>query len=229
MEDNITYLTGSHFYGLNIESSDKDYIQFVYPTKHDLFYGNFISKSIKDENGNDVNIKDIRLLLKELKKGSLRMFEVLYSEPINDIGLSWYPVIKTLNEIRDKVFEEQKGELLKAIQGELNNRYKSFKSERTIKGYTNCLKLIWLFNGIYQGYNPFKLIEDLDYLATDHLEYLKQIRINCVSFKDLNNYQEKQLYLDKIYNRCKATEIEVVKDKSTMALLEKFLMQIILD
>lgn len=226
-QDTITYLTGSHYYGLNIESSDKDYIQFVFPTEHDLFYGKFISKSNKDENDDDINIKDIRLLLKELKKGSLRMFEILYSEPIDDIGKTFYPVVTALNSMKDKLFEEQKGELLKSIQGELNNRYNSFKSERTIKGYVNCNKLIWLFNGIYQGYNPFKLIQDLDYLATDHLDYLKQIRINCVSFKDLNNYQEKQLYLEKIYNQCKDTTIEVVENKPTIEILEKFLINIL--
>jgi hypothetical protein len=228
--DTITYLTGSHYYHINTELSDKDYIQFVLPTDHDLFYGKFTSKSIKDVEDNDINIKDIRMLLKELKKGSLRMFEILYSKPIEQIDYTnvFNSLLKSLNQMRDDIFQEQKGELLKAIQGELTGRYKKFKAERSIKEYVHCSKLIWLFNGIYQGYNPFKLIEDLDYLATDYLDYLKQIRINCVSFKDLNNYQEKYLYLEKIYNQCKNTTIEVVTEKPKLKYLEELIKALVL-
>jgi len=134
-KNQITYLTGSYYYHINTELSDKDYIQFVLPTDHDLFYGKFTSKSIKDDEGNDINIKDIRMLLKELKKGSLRMFEILYSNPIEQINYInvFNSLLKSLDQMRDDIFQEQKGELLKAIQGELTGRYKKFKTERRIK------------------------------------------------------------------------------------------------
>lgn len=65
-------------------------------------------------------------------------------------------------------------------------------------------------------------------MATDYLDYLKQLRINCVSFKDLNNYQEKYLYLEKIYNQCKDTTIEVITEKPKMELLEELIKALVL-
>ena len=86
----------------------------------------------------------------------------------------------------------QRGELLKAIQGELTNRYKKFKSENTVKEYVHCCKLIWLFYQLNGGNNPFKLILEKDYLATDYFDHYKNLRFNCNSFKDIHDYVDRK-------------------------------------
>ncbi|MGL5577380.1 MAG: hypothetical protein ACRDCW_17720, partial [Sarcina sp.] len=125
----MKFLMGSHYWHLNIETSDNDYIEYITPTKGDLYYGNFTSSQSKDKNGDDVNTKDIRLIFKELKKGSLLSFQVLYSSEIED------NIEKEENEIlkliftqllrqRDNILEEVKEILIKSSTGELIGRVK---------------------------------------------------------------------------------------------------------
>ena len=76
----MKYLLGSKFWKMNIDSSDNDYLQFVFPTKEDLFKGKFKSECCKINN-DDINIKDIRLLLKELEKSILNIFNLLQNSP----------------------------------------------------------------------------------------------------------------------------------------------------
>ena len=51
----MKYLLGSKFWKMNIDSSDNDYLQFVFPTKEDLFKGKFKSECCKINN-DDINI-----------------------------------------------------------------------------------------------------------------------------------------------------------------------------
>ena len=222
MVGTMTYLIGSSFYNLNTPTSDKDYIQFIFPTREDLFKGNFTSKQTKNENGDDVVVKDIRLLLKGLKKGSLQMFEVLYSEPLNKVSSfdGFYVVYNYLRTRRNDLFEEQKGELLKAIQGELINRYKKFQSENTVKGYVNCCKLIWLFYTIGGGQNPFELIMNKDGYTEYWFEYYKNLRINHSSFKDIDDYVDRKEGLTNYYNDIKSCIVETNKNKPTLGYIE---------
>ena len=221
MNDVMTCIIGSKFYNLNTPSSDKDYIQFIFPTREDLFKGDFTSKQIKNENGDDVVVKDIRLLLKGLKKGSLQMFEALYSQPIEDINKSnFFWLYGYFKLYRNRLFEEQKGELLKAIQGELTNRYKHFQTENTVKGYVNCCKLIWLFLNIKRGLNPFELIMNQDTDTTSWFEYYKDIRINCNSYKDVDDYIDRKESLDNHYNDIKSCIIKINEYKPSLEHIE---------
>ena len=219
----MRYLIGSKFYNLNTPTSDKDYIQFVFPTKDDLFKANFTSKQTKNENGDDVVVKDIRLLLKGLKKGSLQIFEVLYSEPIEDINKSnFFWLYGYFKLYRNRLFEEQKGELLKAIQGELTNRYKKFQSENTVKGYVNCCKLVYLFYAIhFNSENPFELIMNQDNETKYLFEQYKKLRVNCNSFKDINDYVDRKEQLVKCFNDIKSEIIKTNEQKPTLEYIEK--------
>lgn len=49
MIDTMTYLIGSSFYNLNTPTSDKDYMQFAFPTREYLFKGNLTSKQTKNK------------------------------------------------------------------------------------------------------------------------------------------------------------------------------------
>lgn len=72
-------LVGSHNYGLNTETSDKDYKAFVLPTFDDLYYGEKVSKSITSDE-EDISIHDIRMLTNMLYKSNVNFIEVLFSK-----------------------------------------------------------------------------------------------------------------------------------------------------
>lgn len=172
----MKYLLGSHFWGMNIEDSDKDYLEFVLPTKEDLFWGKFKSTCTKDENGNDVNIKDIRLILKELKKGSLRMFEMMYA-PVVDYHEENNLILKTIEKYlqsnRDKLFEELRIEFMRAVIGESKGRINSLEKNFTGKELAHLQKLYWLLYLTHKYKNPFHIM-----LSDTNKQTLKKIRLN---------------------------------------------------
>lgn len=170
----MKYLLGSHFWGMNTEESDKDYLEFVLPTKEDMFWGKFISTQTKDEEGNDINVKDIRLLLKELKKGSLRMFEMMYAPLVDDDNdLRLQSIISYLCRYRDNLFEELRVEFMRAIVGESKGRINSLEKNFTGKELAHLQKLYWLLYTAYNYKNPFHIVT-----SNKNKEILKQIRVN---------------------------------------------------
>lgn len=151
----MKYLLGSRFWGLNTENSDKDYLEYVLPTKSDLFNGLMVSEQFKDEEGNDVNKKDVRKLLTELKKGAVKCFEALYSTPINlndDLAVLY----KFLDTNKDELLNEFRVELEKAVVGEMKNRFNEFKRKKDMKAYVNFMKLVYVLRLLLDNRNPFK-------------------------------------------------------------------------
>lgn len=170
----MKYLLGSHFWGMNTEESDKDYLEFVLPTKEDMFWGKFTSTQTKDKDGNDINIKDIRLLLKELKKGSLRMFEVMYAPVVDyDNNLRLQSIISYLCRYRDNLFDELRIEFMRAIVGESKGRINLLAKNFTGKELAHLQKLYGLLYTTENYKNPFHIVT-----SEKNKEILKQIRLN---------------------------------------------------
>lgn len=214
----MKYLLGSHFWGMNIEESDKDYLEFVLPTKEDLFWGKFKSTCTKDENGNDVNIKDIRLMLKELKKGSLRIFEMMYA-PVADYheqnNLILETIEKYLQSNRDKLFEELRIEFMRAVIGESKGRINSLEKNFTGKELAHLQKLYWLFYLTHKYKNPFHIM-----LSATNKQSLKKIRLNPdkALFETLKEDFKFGYYIDFGDPR---------KDKPTLEALEVLMIKVI--
>jgi len=74
-------LVGSHNYGLNDETSDKDYKYFVLPTFDDLYSGNMFSTS-KVGTKVDYDVHDVRKLTDLFWKANVNFLEVLYSKEL---------------------------------------------------------------------------------------------------------------------------------------------------
>ncbi len=170
----MKYLLGSHFWGMDTEESDKDYLEFVLPTKEEMFWGKFRSTQTKDEYGNDINIKDIRLMLKEVKKGSLRMFEMMYAPLVDDnCNLILETIRKYLWSNRDKLFKELRIEFMKVIIGESRSRIKLLEKDFNGKELAHLQKLYWLLYITYNYKNPFHIM-----LTDTNKQTLKKIRLN---------------------------------------------------
>ena len=204
MKMNLTYITGSRFYGLETEKSDKDYYHLVIPTKEMLLSGQMASCSFKDETNNDHVEKDIRAFIKELKKGSLRAVEVLYSIPINEPSNDLESFLNDIFiRLRDDILNEIRLPLMKAISGEIVNRgkrllnYLSNDNEYNRKEYVHILKLNNLFNYLICGDNPFiPSFNNLMFYA-----YLKEIR-------ETENYVIDFRELEELINKVSNTKID---------------------
>lgn len=57
-------LYGSQNFGYNLVNSDKDWLEFVYPTWEQIIKGDLISKERQNEDGSITKVKDIRLIAK---------------------------------------------------------------------------------------------------------------------------------------------------------------------
>lgn len=211
----MRFLLGSHFWYMNIESSDKDYVEYVYPSKEDLFNCKMISKQIKDKQYNDIVIKDIRMLLKEIKKGSLRAFEVLYSNPIDELNNKDKIIYGYLYLNRDLLLEELRVELMKNVIGEGRGRIKILNKNITGKELAHLQKLYWIMDFIYNKQNPFKIVLEE--------KYTKRLR-------DIRKDPKEQLFFDlkkKIYKYENIKLGESLKDKPKLNELENLIKNII--
>lgn len=229
----MKFLMGSHYWNLNTETSDKDYIEYLVPTKVDLYRGNFMSKQGKDNDGNDVNTKDIRLLIKELKKGSLISFQVLYSlkiqeyRKIKDIKLQNFFMELYFN--RDELLEELKPKLLRSCYGELLGRYKKVEAERNTKELVNCVKLIFIINQLLSNKNPFKTW--FGYAGVDNSEdyrinTLREIRMK--KYRDLDEEQKDYYsFVKNTIESLKVVDFGEVNDIKFSDYMDKILMNLI--
>ncbi|MGL5067792.1 MAG: hypothetical protein ACRC6T_08255 [Sarcina sp.] len=195
----MKFLMGSYYWNLNIEGSDNDYLEYIVPTKEDLYYGNFTSVQSKDENGDDVNVKDIRLLFKELRKGSLISFQVLYSKELkenidkeNNKVLAC--IFEELEKYRDEVLEEVKPKLIKSCYGELTGRVKKFEKLKETKELANIVKLNFIIKNLLEKEDPFgRWFEDVA-----RINLLKEVRVlDSEDVKEKYNkvYEEALLYV----------------------------------
>lgn len=75
-------LVGSHNYNLNGPNSDKDYKVFVLPTFKDLYSGKEFSKMVIGEE-EDLDVHDIRKMVKLFWKSNVNFMEVLFSDEIS--------------------------------------------------------------------------------------------------------------------------------------------------
>lgn len=197
-------LVGSHFWGYNIEGSDKDYIEVVIPTKKDLWKGNMLSKHTTSDEV-DVAYKDIRQLIKELKKGSIRTMESLFGEVVDSCDDNF----RVLRVERDFLVEDLRGLLIKQAQGELKSHYERYKLNPKAKGDSEkqkiiLIKLSLIITALDAGKNPFNhklpilkaIREDKLPIQWSHLCLIVEPALKI----DANKYTTSYKLLDEIEN-----------------------------
>lgn len=84
-------LYGSQNFGYDTPESDKDWLEFVYPTWEDIVSNNMKNKERKNEDGSVTKVKDIRLIIKMVEKSNFNDLQVLYSQEMYDCeDLKWF-------------------------------------------------------------------------------------------------------------------------------------------
>ena len=199
-------LMGSYYWNINDEKSDKDYIDYIMPTREDLIDGNITSKSAINKDGDDYNIKDIRMLINELAKGSLILFQILFNEDLVENKYA-NKCIEIARAKKEELFVELKPSLMRSIYGEMqgtanNIRKLENKAEnmpldedetrKLYKHKANIVKLGLILKMLYDGENPFiKWFESDDYASkvklvkagestvnvSKHIEYASSLKL----------------------------------------------------
>ena len=220
----MKFLMGSNYWNLNIESSDKDYIEYIVPRKYDLYYGNFTSEQSKDKNGDDINIKDIRLLFKEIRKGSLISFQVLYSKDLREnIDKEENKILayifEELEKYKDEILEEVKPKLLKSCYGNLIGDIKKFEKLKETKKLANIIKFNFIIKTLLENENPFdRWFEERELI--DLLKEVRTLEIEEVKRKYNDIYTEGLLYVDTL----EGIEFNEIKECTRLNSLENSLM-----
>ena len=84
-------LYGSQNFGYDTPNSDKDWLEFVYPTWKDIVSNNMVNKEKKNEDGSVTKVKDIRLIIKMIEKANFNDLQILYSQETYECeDLRWF-------------------------------------------------------------------------------------------------------------------------------------------
>ena len=172
----MRFLLGSCYWKMNTEDSDKDYRDYIFPSNDRLFNAEIVSiQRLKTIDGEkcDIELKDVRLILKELKKGSLKTFEVFYNRPLDELDVREKELWDFIKDNRDKLFEEVKYEFMCSVLGEGISRLDKLDNKLDGKQIAHLQKLLWLLTLSYNCGNPFHII--LSDIFTDKL---LQTRLN---------------------------------------------------
>lgn len=126
-------LFGSQNFGFDIEGSDKDYVQIVYPTVSDLCLPIPKSKEDKQEDGSIIKSIDIRKLPDLALKSNLDFIQLLYStEVVCDKG---DPLRVYLETNKEKISSINIPRLYKSVVGNVNSRM----NKGNTKDLVHCL------------------------------------------------------------------------------------------
>lgn len=113
-------LYGSQNFGYDTPQSDKDWLEFVYPTWQDIVSNNMINKEKKNEDGSVTKVKDIRLIIKMIEKANFNDLQILYSQETYECDdLRWFYDNRNLiirANLR-QLFYTNKGYILSCLKG----------------------------------------------------------------------------------------------------------------
>lgn len=203
----MIYLTGSKFWNDDVKGSDNDYIKIIFPTKDDLYNCNKVSTSFKMDSekrekysipdfvkeGDDFTVKDIRVSIKELSKGSLKQFEsLLYGDNLEKEEDTKARLLQFfIKDNKNNLYREMKNGLEKFLIFQTYDRLDKLRlrddkfSDKSLKEMANVIKCFRLSNLIEAEMSPFIYRED---------EIVRDIRNREIS---LNNLEDELLKVSK--------------------------------
>lgn len=189
-------LYGSQNFGYNTPQSDKDWLEFVYPTWNDIISNNVISKEKPNEDGSITKVKDVRLIIKMIEKANFNDLQFLYSQETYECeDLRWFYDNRNLlvrANLR-QLFYTNKGYILSCI--------KSGSRKDLIRAWCFTILIERAFDDKY-----FKL--KVDGLGEYRLNEDKPIDIDSI-FSTLDKYEKIACNFEKDQELLKQVYLEV--------------------
>lgn len=111
------FYVGAANYGLDTEKSDVDTRVLIVPTLKDLVYNTKpLSKTIIRENGEHIEVRDIRLVLQNFKKQNINSLEILFTK-YKIINKKYQGFWDVLTNCAESICYLNPGAAIKCIQG----------------------------------------------------------------------------------------------------------------
>lgn len=177
-------LYGSQNFGYDSPTSDKDWVEFVYPTWDNILSNTLVNKELKNTDGSITKVKDIRLIPKMLMKLNFSDLQILYSvERYGCEDLQW------LFDNRDRIIKYDLWQAFKTNSGMIRAQLKENTNKSVIRAYTYTILLTRLMN-----------IDEFE-LYNNRLKQARQ-RINEVTKVELVNWCKQQLiFMEPMYKQ----------------------------
>ena len=199
------YLLGSHYWGINTPSSDEDYTSFRLPTFEQLYNGEVVSTHEEKLQGfdclYDLNTKDWRLFVKELKKGSITIMECMYSRPLKYINRET-KILDFIEKNKDDLFMENRNRFLKVCMEEAKSRILAIEKDLDNidkKQLAHLYKCVSMFNEVvYLNSNPFDEV-----MLKNRKIQMNTIRNTGFCAKPINTFLPTQELYDHLSNESK--------------------------
>lgn len=215
MEQTIMFksLIGSYNYNLNDNTSDKDYKLFICPSFDDLYNNKIISKSINSLK-EDVETKDIRLLISLLVKANPAYLEILFSTEVIFYSEKAKTFYLSLINIRESLIKNNLKRFFDSTFGCIMEKNKNlFKSTD---------KTQHLFDKFgYNNKNNLHIYRLYDLLLKYHNQDYNDFN-SCLYYDDIN--REKMLNIKYNFNKLSIISIKqnVEKIIDKVKKLEKY-------
>lgn len=186
-------LYGSQNFGYDSPTSDKDWVEFVYPTWDNILNNTLVNKELKNTDGSITKVKDIRLIPKMLMKLNFSDLQILYSvERYGCEDLQW------LFDNRDRIVKHDLWQAFKTNSGMIKAQLKEDTNKSVIRAYAYTILLTRLIN-----------IDEFN-LYNERLKNATQ-KINNVTRNELSGWCKQQLiFMEPMYKKCeKLVDIEI--------------------
>ena len=188
------FYQGSGNYGLDTEASDVDTKLIVVPSLRDVALNHSaISTTHIRDNGEHIDIKDVRLILQNFKKQNINSLEILFT-PYKYFGLSrYYQFWKNLEKPNEEIARYNPTRFIQTILGmsrstfqELEHRTPANAQLINKYGY-NSKKLCHLirFNEVLRNYLDGKSFKECLLMSPDIADYLQSIKNYKLSSLDI--------------------------------------------
>lgn len=134
-------LYGSQNFGYNLADSDRDWLEFVYPTWEQIIKGDMVSKEKHNEDGSITKVKDIRLIAKMIKKANFNDLQFLFAAEMKDCcPLRWFFAN------RDKLIRYNMWQLYTSNAGYVKSQLKENTPKSIVRAYAFTFYLTVLLN-----------------------------------------------------------------------------------
>lgn len=191
-------LYGSQNFGYNLADSDKDWLEFVYPTWEQIIKGDMISKERHNEDGSITKVKDIRLIAKMIKKANFNDLQFLFAVEREDC----YP-LRWFFANRERLIRYNMWQLYTSNAGYIKSQLKEDTDKSIIRAYAFTTYLVdvicdcelELYNNYFATLRKTinkDIKESLKNMVNDELVYLEREYLEHKGKKD--EAIEKEMY-----------------------------------
>lgn len=219
-------LYGAQNYNLQRPTSDFDYKAVVVPTLEDIVFNKKpISETVTLPFDGQVDVKDVRLMIDQWKKGAANFMELLFSDWF------WihpdYPIMQWFRDNREQIAHANEESALRAMIGMVKEKFRALQHPYPIQkeevekyGYAakqlhhelRVLDMIRHFKQLSYSelLNPFK---GEDKSRQNHFDYIRQIKN-----RDINLTEEEAVSMGAEIQKEADAWLDIYKEKSVLNL-----------